>query len=164
MTIRSMIAGVLSLVAPGLGQLYNGKPAKAVAFLCLTLGVWLFMALAQWGPPAFRSDFTVIVLGITYLFIWIPAALEAFRGDPEHSTSLISGDRRWYVILMVLTIGAMAVPLIWQNRRFSRTAKWVWATIGVVNTLLALLLAAVVGPMVDQSVTDMRSMLNGLAR
>ena len=41
------IAGILSLLLPGLGQLYNGERPKGIALLCMTAGLayGLFMAV-----------------------------------------------------------------------------------------------------------------------
>lgn len=155
-------AAALSLVMPGLGQCANGKRAKGMALLCLTVGLWCFMALAGWGPRAFRSQFTLLILGLTYLCVWVPAVIEAYRGDPDAAGSVLSGDRPWYVILMVLTLGAMALPLIWQSRRLSTTAKYAWSIVGLLNTVLALLAAWVFGPALEQSLNSLRGAGLGL--
>jgi len=155
-----VVALILSAVVPGTGQLYNGERAKGIAFLCLTLGTGVLMALATWGPSAFRSRLTQLVLVITYLFVWIPAVFEAYRGDPGTSHSVLSGDRPWYVIFMVLVIGAMALPLVWQSRGFSRTTKIVWSTLGILNTLLALLTVALLGSSIERWLNGLSGALN----
>ena len=62
---------------PGLGQLCRGARAEGLATLCLTTGLWFGMALAAIGPAYMRSWFTLLVLGITYLFVLIPAVTGA---------------------------------------------------------------------------------------
>lgn len=162
MATHPLTAAALSALAPGLGQWANGQRAKGLALLCLTLGLWAFMALAAWGPGAFRSQFSLLLLGATYLVVWIPAVREAFRGDPEASGSLLSGDRAWYIVLMVFTLGAMALPLVWHSRRLSARAKYFWSAVGVLNTLLAFVLAWVVGPSIERSLEELRSLGAGL--
>lgn len=157
MATPPVLSAALSALVPGLGQLANGKRAKGLALLCLTLGLWGFMALAAWGPQAFRSRFSLLILGATYLCVLIPAAREASRGDPD-TASLLSGDRTWYVILMVFTLGAMALPLVWQSRRLSRRAKYAWSVVGALNTVLAFVAAWVMGPVVEQSLRDMQNL------
>lgn len=158
MATPSIVAAALSGLMPGLGQWANGKRAKGFALLCLTLGIWGVMALAQWGPSAFRSRFSLIVLGLTYVLVWIPAMVEAYRGDPEAAGSVLSGDRTWYVILMVFTLGAMALPLIWQSRRLSKGAKYAWSIIGMLNTVLAIAAAWVFGPAIEQSLNELQGL------
>lgn len=145
-----LIAAVLSVAVPGLGQLRNGERAKGVAMLCMTAGIWFWMAMATAGPEAFRSSFTCIILGITYLFVLGPAVSDAYRGATGAVTATTVSAKTWYIIFMVLMMGAMAVPLVWQSPRLSRRARYIWSAIGILNTLCALLVIAVVGPWIDR--------------
>ncbi len=101
---RPIVAAVLSLVVPGVGQLYNGEVAKAAAFYLGTFVVgalWLFGVTGQyfWG--------LVVTLVLTLLLrIWtvIDAAVVARRRRivPAHRLS------RW----LVLTPVAIALALL----------------------------------------------------
>jgi len=157
-----MIACVLSVLVPGLGQLYKGERAKGVALLCITLGIWFWMAMATVGPTSFRSWLSVLVLAVSYLFVWLPAISDAAQQASGIAQSLIAGKTPWYVILMVLATGAMAVPLLWQSPRFSRRAKLVWSVVGILNTLCALLLLAIVGPRVEGILEQSHQLLREL--
>ena len=134
----SLLAAVLSFIVPGLGQLYNGERAKGLTALCITLGTWVGLALATVGPHALHSPLTAGFLGFAYLALWIPSVVDAHRRAAGQSSQLLSGERGWYVIVMLLTVGPTALPLLWQSPRFSRTAKIIW-TIGVILIVLLFL-------------------------
>jgi len=159
---KRSIALILSVLVPGLGQLYKGERAKGVSLLCITLGIWFWMVMATVGPTSFRSWVTLLVLGVSYLLIWFPAVSDVAQQGSGMAQSLIAGKTLWYVILMVLATGAMAVPLLWQSPRFSRRAKLAWSAVGILNTLLALLLLAVVGPRVEGLLEQSHQLLREL--
>ena len=150
MTNRSAaLAACASLLIPGLGQLYNGERAKGLAVLCMDIGIGLGIALALWGPPRLRSAFTAILLGFIYLFVWIPAIIDAHQHASGAARPLLSGEKVWYVILMLLTIGPGALPLLWQSRRFSRIAKILWSSMVVLIFLGGILLILYVVPALE---------------
>ncbi len=102
---RPVVAAVLSLVVPGVGQLYNGEVAKAAAFYLGTLVVgvlWLSGVTGRyfWG--------LVVTLVLTlFLRVWtvIDAAVVARRRRivPAHLFS------RWLVLAPV-TIALLLLP------------------------------------------------------
>ncbi len=63
---------------------------------------------------------------------------------------------------MVVVIGAMAVPLVWQSPRLSRTAKIVWSALGILNTLLTILLLVFLGPIIERSLEEFSQILKML--
>jgi hypothetical protein len=111
---------------PGLGQLYNRDDAKAAAILCSTFGIWAALAWTTVGPDASRSWLSAVALLMVYPFLLLPAVLDAHRrasGIPEVSST---GARRWHVVIMLLVIGPLAIPQLWQSQGFSRSAKILW--------------------------------------
>ncbi len=158
----SYLAAALSLVVPGLGQLHNGERAKGISILCITVGIWFWLAMTIIGPSYFHSWFSQIVLVIAYLFVLAPAVTDAYHGVSPTAQSVISSGKPWYVIFMVVVIGAMAVPLVWQSPRLSRTAKIVWSALGILNTLLSILLLVVLGPIIERSLEEFSQILKML--
>ena len=151
-TMRSpILAALLSLIAPGLGQLYNGERAKGAAVLCIALFTWFGIILAAFGPAAMRSRLTVIFLALAYVSAWIPAAIDAYQRASGTATPLLSHLTAWYVILMLVTVGPMALPLLWQSRAFSRKAKIVWTVVVIGIALLFIVTIIAAGPTVEQS-------------
>ncbi len=139
---------LLSALLPGLGQWVAGQRAKGAAFGCTALGILAWLAIVIFGPLSVRSGVSQLMLGITYGLVWIPAVLDAARGGSSAQPTSLS-THPWYVMFMVLMVGAMAIPLVWQSR-LSRRAKIAWSVVGIVNTLLALLMLVVVGPIAEQ--------------
>ena len=44
--------------------------------------------------------------------------------------------RRAYVVTMLLLVGPLALPLLWQSPNFARTARWTWTVTVIVAALL----------------------------
>ena len=154
---RRFRAVLLSLLVPGLGQLYNGERAKGIAVLCMTIGIVVGVTMATTGPAQARSSITVVMLGLIYVFVWIPAVIDAYQRASGQTQSLLSGTKTWYVILMLLSIGPMALPLLWQSPRFSRPAKIIWTVIVILLALLAVVCVVLVGPTMQRLLDNFRS-------
>jgi hypothetical protein len=132
---------------PGLGQLYNREDAKAAALLCSTFGIWAGLVWTTVGPDASRSWLSAVALLLAYPFLLLPAVLDAHRRAsgiiPETSSSRAS---RWHVVIMLLVIGPLAIPQLWQSQEFSRSARILWTCIIGVVSLIVLLLMVAIGP------------------
>lgn len=153
------VAAVLSFVVPGLGQLLNGERAKGVAILCITAGMWAGLLMATIGPSAARSVLTICLLGFAYIFVWIPAIMDAYQRASGMRTSLFSGEKVWYVIFMLLMVGPMGLPLLWQSPRFSRRAKLIWTIAIILIALVGILMLVVLGPLVERFLRDTPTLL-----
>lgn len=138
------IAAILSAAVPGLGQWYNAERPKGLALLCMTLGIWFGLA------TGLHSWVTVVMLVVVYVFVWIPATVDAYQRAAGHSSSLLSGERRWYTVLMLLAVGPMALPLLWQGARFSRMAKVLWTVVVIVIALAGVFVLTVLGPALER--------------
>ena len=154
------LAAVLSLLLPGLGQLYTGERAKGIAVLCISLGTWLGVALSALGPSTMRSPLTVLMLAIVYLFIWIPSVIDAYRDASGRPSRLLSGGSAWYVIVMLLVVGPMAIPLLWQSRAFSRGSKIGWTVFVIAVALLIIVSLLAIGPAVERLLQDYPMLLD----
>jgi len=119
-----------SIVVPGLGQLYLGEYAKGWTLLCMSAGVVVSLIVSHTAIACF-------VMGGIYLAVMIPAALDAFRtasGRPRTFTA----DTVPYVIAMLLMIGPFAIPLLWQSKKISKTAKILWTIIVILIAFLGI--------------------------
>ena len=154
------IAAGLSLVAPGAGQIYSGDRPKGVALLCITAGLWTSAILTIAGVTAARSALTMLLLVVVYLFVLIPAVLDAYRAG-EGQTAVIAGEKLWYVVMMLLAAGPLALPLLWQSRRFSRATKLAWTVAVIILALLAIYALVVIGPIVERLLSDPDQLLLG---
>ena len=157
-----LLAALLSLLLPGAGQLYNGERAKGITILCITGGIGYGLCMATLGPGAFRSVFSVCMLVVVYLFVWVPAVIDAYQRAAGQPTALLSGEKAWYVILMLATVGPMAIPLLWQSRTFSHAAKIGWTVAVILLAILAVVFLLFIGPTVERSLHDVMGTLQDI--
>ncbi len=65
-TRNPLVSLILSLVIPGVGQVYNGEVGKGIAFIVLAF-VFLFLTIFLIGIPL-------------YLVLWLYAMYDAYKG------------------------------------------------------------------------------------
>ena len=121
------IALLCSVLLPGLGQIYNRESTKGlVIFACaVTLGV-----VGSWF-----SGFNRFAMLLALLLLWVSAASDAYQMAKTAGRPAEFYYRKTFVVAMLLLVGPLALPLVWQNRNFSRTARWLW-TILVISVAL----------------------------
>lgn len=149
---------MLSALLPGLGQIYNGETSKGVALVLIAGGIIAAICFSVIGPAAMRSTLTCVMLAAVYVLVWAPAVVDANKGTSARARALLAGERRWYVIVMLLSAGPMALPLLWQSPRFSRAAKILWSVLVVAVALLAIFAIVVAGPMVEELLQNSSSL------
>jgi hypothetical protein len=118
----------LSAIVPGLGQIYNQEIKKGVVIFgsCLSLGL-----LSYW-----ISGLNKISTLLALLLLWISAVTDAYKAAKASAHESDFYYRRPYVVAMLLLVGPLALPLLWQSQNFSRTARWTWTIIVVGAALL----------------------------
>lgn len=126
---NAKLALILSIV-PGLPHLYLRRIKKAVSLLVIDAGLILALFLSD-------SYLIKIIIANIYLFTFLPALLESYS-IARDKKSRINTDSKWYVVILLLTTGFNALPLLWQNRAFSKKFKIIWT---IIVPLLALLFA-----------------------
>lgn len=111
---RWWLAGLLSFLVPGLGQVYNGQETKGLLFYVI-LSVWggfiISMMHFLLKPPGRPFLFWIVFLAVIFislaLFLFI--IFEAIR-----SAKKISGDyslksyNRWYIYLLIILVIRLA--------------------------------------------------------
>jgi hypothetical protein len=147
-------AALLSFLVPGAGQWYAGDRAKSLVVLCMDAGIVGGILLATLGPERLRSTLTAWLLGLIYVFVWIPAIIDAYQQAAGHAQPLLSGGSAWYVVMMLLTVGPGALPLLWRSARFSRTVKVLWTLVVAGIFVGGIVLALVVAPVVERHYRD----------
>jgi signal peptidase I len=129
------VAAVLSLVLPGLGQLYAGHAAAALAAYAATVCGAAFMA-AMWlwapgGPIPILLGFVVAV--VTYLGVAIHAWLIATRQPAEFE---LRPYNRWYVYLGVYVMVRVILGSGFQNQLKQRVEAFRIPSAAMEPTLL----------------------------
>ncbi len=124
------LAFFLSMIMPGLGQVYVGEKTKGLTLLCITLGVVVSFSLN-------RSWLALFLVGFIYLAVMAPAAMDAYQAASGRQR-IFSGESIPYVIIMLLTVGPFAVPLLWQSSKFTKGAKIGWTAFVVLMAFLVI--------------------------
>lgn len=134
---------LLSVVLPGLGQLYLGERSNGLSLLAATFGMLLMISYDL-------SWLTGIFVGIAYLSLVYHAAKDAYHGTKN--TESIQ-----YVIGLAVVIGPFCLPLLWQNSQIQNTAKLIWTVVILILTGLLvagmIYLDPIVNRMLDSYVT-----------
>ena len=114
---QPVFALLLSLV-PGLSHLYLNRYKKAAGLLLISAGI---------GVTLLTSGSLVMkfLVAIIYVATAIPAALETYQMARMHKYTAYT-SHRWYIVLMLLSTGFSALPLLWQSHVFSKPAKISW--------------------------------------
>lgn len=125
----------ISIVAPfpGIGHIFLDKKKKGVALVIVFLGLisgFIFSSLLL----------IKALMVMVYFSIAVPAGLETYQ-LAKYGKNRIDTDARWYTVVLLLFTGFAALPLLWQNKNFSRTSKILWS---VAVPVLAVLFFAVI--------------------
>ncbi len=65
----------------------------------------------------------------------------------------------WFIIVMLLTIGPFAFPLLWKSPNISRSLKWILTILFVILTIAAIWLSIETGKAVWKEVESLRGVL-----
>jgi signal peptidase I len=105
-----LVAFILSAVAPGLGQIYNGQGKKGVFLYFLPWALWATtLPLIIWMPhPSVFITFFVIFFG-AYIYICADAVITARRLRYD---LYIRRYNRWYVYLLLLILSFLVLEPI----------------------------------------------------
>jgi hypothetical protein len=112
---------LLSTILPGSGQLYNRETKKG----WLIIGSCLGLGLLIYRLPGFNR----ISLALALILLWISAIADAYKVARTSGQAADFYYRKPYVVAMLLLIGPLALPLLWQSPNFSRAARWTWTII-----------------------------------
>ncbi len=114
---------VLSAIVPGSGHIYNNETKKGFVIIGSCLGLGL---LTYWLSGLHR-----ISIALALVVVWISAIADAYQVAKASGQALDFYYRRPYVVAMLLLVGPLALPLLWQSPHFSRAARWTWTVIVV---------------------------------
>jgi TM2 domain-containing membrane protein YozV len=130
---KPLVALILSLVLPGLGQAYNREVVKGIiiAGACLALAAGSLWLSGIWQLSA----------ALAFLVLWVSAILDGYKTAKLLGQPLDWYYRVSYVVTMLLLVGPLALPLLWRSPYFSRRARWIWAVVVILNLLLLLPMA-----------------------
>jgi len=104
---KPILAFLLSLVTPGLGQIYNGQLKKGLLYLIgffLAYVIFSFLLLKFYGMICYL----IIMLGL-FLFILLDALLRAIK----LKAMALKSYNRWYIYLIIFLLSSVVIqPLL----------------------------------------------------
>ena len=134
------VALLLSAVIPGLGQLYSRDIKKGLMIFgsCLSLGL-----LGYWV-----GGFNRIAVALALLLLWVSGAVDAYQSAKTSGRGADFYYRKPYVVAMLLLVGPLALPLLWQSPNFASRGRWLWTVMVVGAALLFIATPYLVKPFV----------------
>jgi TM2 domain-containing membrane protein YozV len=144
---------LLSLLIPGLGQVYNGEKTKGLILTgaCFLLG----------GMGFLFSGLNGVTILLALLLVWGAAVVDAYKTAQAFGQPQDWYFRRSYVVAMLLLVGPLALPLLWRSPYFSRVARWGWT--GVVTlAVLCFLTTPYLLAWLVQRVPELRKVLSSI--
>ena len=130
---------LLSVVLPGLGQLYLGERSNGLSLMAASFG----MLVVLFVDP---SWLTKIFVGLAYLSLVYHAAKDAYHGTKN--TESIQ-----YILGLSVVIGPFCLPLLWQNKQISTNAKLAWSVVILILTGLAIASMIYLDPIVSRTLS-----------
>lgn len=112
---------MLSVIVPGSGQVFNRESKKGIIIFASCLGLGL---LAYW-----LSGLNKVSIALALILLWSSAIVDAYKVAKASDQPSNFYYRKPYVVVMLLLVGPLALPLLWQSPQFSRFARWVWTAI-----------------------------------
>ncbi len=75
------------------------------------------------------SGFNAVSAALALLLLWLSAIIDAYKVAKSAGQTAEFYYAKPYVVAMLLLVGPLALPLLWQSANFSNTARWVWTVI-----------------------------------
>jgi len=114
-TRNPFIAALLSLLVPGLGQIYNGKGALGLVFLLISIALPFLWGVSGW-PRHFTGLVAFALAAIVFrLFIVVHAFIQARRiRETELKTYQTTGAYAFFIIIS-LSLTIFVPARIWMS-------------------------------------------------
>ncbi len=102
---RKWLAALLSLLMPGLGQLYNGEGRRALRFFAVVAGVEIgFLLLRLLKLQGTITFWFLAVVGAIALIVTIVSAVAAFRRARRMPVTVLARYQRWWIYVSVFAL------------------------------------------------------------
>jgi hypothetical protein len=137
-------------ILPGLSLVYVGKFKQALPLFIIDAGIILTVIFSG-------SYIMKILMAGIYLVTFFPPALESYQ-LVKYGRNTINTEAQWYVIVLLLTTGFTALPLLWKSGNFSKKAKIAWT---VAVPVLAVLFFALLAKYWDNLDDYLKDLLTG---
>jgi signal peptidase I len=99
-TRNPVISGILSLIVPGLGQLYNNKPKHFIIFISATFLIFIIAAITKFHHHFIGFIAMFMINGLILVFSILISVLTSIRNYPESKKMY----NKWVVYLVVILV------------------------------------------------------------
>ena len=127
------VAGLLSLLFTGLGQVYNGKAGLGIAFFLISGALFLLWGVLGWPHYFIGLVAYAIVVIVLWLFIAVHAFIQARR---LRETELKRYQKATvYAIFIIISLGSTFIPARMWMGPFLGISPYKMATASMLPTL-----------------------------
>jgi len=98
---RPVIALLLSLIAPGLGQVYSGKLKRGIVFFLVFEVLFILLYICSGLRFKFNGFILFLVCGITFLGFFLFILLNALFGTNKLRVTVRKPYHRWYFYVAI---------------------------------------------------------------
>lgn len=137
------IAFFLTILFPGLGHLYVGSRFAAGAYAAMTLG----LGYSYFSAKSFLAQLAVLFI---VPFVVIPAVRDAVSVARGNKKVVTGEESQLYVIWMLCCVGPFAIPLLWQNKKFSVPVKIAWTALIIAIAVTFIFFISALGKTYDE--------------
>lgn len=102
---KPVISFLLSLIFPGLGQVYNGSPLRGIVFYC---GFWALLIGLALGGLIFSLR-GMISLAVIAVLAQVLISVDAAVGAARRGVVRMRWYNRWYLYLCVVLVGHLVL-------------------------------------------------------
>jgi len=104
---KTILALILSLLTPGLGQIYNGQFKKGISYL---VGFYLVYITFSFLLLAFHGMILYLLVTVGFFFFIV---IDASRGANELKAITLKPFNKWYIYLVIFLLSNLAIrPLL----------------------------------------------------
>jgi signal peptidase I len=97
---KPIVAAILSSLAPGLGQLYNGQIIKGIIFL-LSL---ILLPIIMFRLGLHHSFYGLAIILLIFMFLLLFIIGEAFYAATKKKEFILKGYNKWYIYLLIILL------------------------------------------------------------
>jgi len=124
------VAGLLSFILPGLGQLYNGQLKKAILFYLLLLFIPMSFIIAVFGFSVFLYYYALSIA------LRVCAVGDAYYSARKEKFIRPGFLQRWYIYLLLIIFTVMAIPIYGNATVFKYIRTFHCPSISMLPTLI----------------------------
>lgn len=107
-----LVAAILSLIVPGLGHVYAGRPGKGLLIICSVAG--LFLVAGLFG--ILSAFYGIVCFYSTLILIYIFALVSAIRLARKNQDYTLKSYNRWYCYLAIVVAVTVILQIVGSAR------------------------------------------------